>query len=173
MKLDRTARTLLSVTALAWAIPLAHAGMSAAGTQVGVTPPPVDSAEFKRLDTNHDGYLSRDEVRGTERFSKDFDQADRDHDGRLSPDEAITAEQLHDRGTAARYAEDAWITTKVKTALLREKGLDSMDISVETYRNEVLLSGFVADPAQKSKALLVASNVSGVKDVRDGLEIRR
>ena len=106
-------------------------------------------------------------------FSKDFDQADRDHDGRLSADEAITAEQLRDRGRAERYAEDAWITTKVKTALLREKGLDSMDISVETYRNKVLLSGFVADLAQKRKALLVASNVAGVQDVRDGLEIRQ
>jgi len=173
MKLDRTARTLLSVTALAWAIPLAHATTNTASAQVGVIPPPATSAEFERLDANRDGYLSREEVRGNDTFSKDFDQADRDHDGRLSAEEAITAEQLHDRGSAARYAEDAWITTKVKAALLREKGLDSMDISVETYRNEVLLSGFVADPAQKSKALLVASNVSGVKGVRDGLEVRR
>jgi len=173
MKLDRATRTILSVTALAWAIPFAHAGMNAAGAQVGVTPPPADSAEFQKLDANRDGYLSRAEVRGSEMFGKDFDQADRNHDGRLSAEEAIAAEQLHDRGTAARYAEDAWITAKVKTALLREKGLDSMDISVETYRNEVLLSGFVADPAQKRKALLVASNVAGVKDVRDGLEIRR
>jgi hyperosmotically inducible periplasmic protein len=173
MKLDRTTRTILSVTALAWAIPLAHAATNAASAQVGVTPPPARSAEFEKLDANRDGYLSREEVRGSEVFGKAFDQADRDHDGRLSAEEAITAEQLHDRESAARYAEDAWITAKVKTALLREKGLDSMDISVETYRKEVLLSGFVADPAQKSKALLVASNVSGVKDVRDGLEVRR
>ncbi|HEX5093466.1 MAG TPA: BON domain-containing protein [Burkholderiales bacterium] len=173
MRLDRTARTLLSVTALAWAIPLAHAGTDAASARAGMTPPSANSAEFDKLDTNRDGYLSRGEVRGTEMFSQSFDQADRDHDGRLSAGEAITAEQLHDRGSAARYAEDAWLTTKVKTALLREKGLDSMDISVETYRNEVLLSGFVADLGQKRKALLVASNVAGVKDVRDGLEIRR
>ena len=173
MKLDRTARTILSVTALAWAIPLAHAGTNPASTQVGVISPPTRSAEFEKLDANRDGYLSRAEVRGSEMFSKDFDQADRDHDGRLSAEEAITAEQLHDRGSAARYAEDAWITTKVKTALLREKGLDSMDISVETYRSKVLLSGFVADLAQKRKALLVASDVAGVQDVRDGLQIRQ
>lgn len=61
----------------------------------------------------------------------------------------------------------------MKTALLREEGLDSLDVSVETFDNRVLLSGFVADDAQKRKALLVASSVQGVKDVKDGLALRK
>lgn len=52
MELTRTARTILSVTALAWAIPLTQAqdkGM-----------PRVGNAKFMQLDTNRDGYLSGD-----------------------------------------------------------------------------------------------------------------
>ena len=170
MKLNRAARTILGITALAWSIPFAQA---AEERQPGAIQPPAKNAEFMRLDTNHDGYLSFDEIRQMREFHKPFAEADRNHDGRLDPDEAITAQQLYDRARTARYAEDTWITTKVKTALLREKDLDSMDVSVETFDNHVLLSGFVANEAQKKKALLVASSVGGVKDVKDGLAIRK
>jgi hyperosmotically inducible protein len=157
MKLNKTARTILSVTALAWAIPTAQAESSTA---------------FQRLDADRDGYLSRGEVRALDGYERGFPEADRNGDGRLDPTEAIMAQQLYERGLAARYTADAWITAKVKTALLREKGLDSMDVSVETLKNEVLLSGFVASAEQKRKALLVASRVDGVKHVTDGLTVR-
>lgn len=170
MKLNRVARTILGITALAWSIPFAQA---AEERQPGAIRPEANNAEFMRLDTNHDGYLSFDEIRQMREYHKPFAEADRNHDGRLDPDEAITAQQLYERALAARYAEDSWITTKVKAALLREKGLDSMDVSVETFDKRVLLSGFVVDQAQKKKALLVASNVGGVKDVKDGLAIRK
>ena len=172
MKLNRTARAILSVTALAWSIPFAQAETPSDRPQVGVTQPQASNAEFHALDTNHDGYLSRDEVRQLEGYERAFAQADANHDGRLDPDEAIIAQQLYERAKAARYAEDAWLTTKVKTALLREKGLDSMDVSVETDHQRVLLSGFVDDAVQKRKAVLVASKVDGVKNVKDGIEIR-
>jgi len=172
MKLSRSARTLLGITALAWSIPFAQAETPADKTQVGVIQPQANSAEFTALDKNHDGYLTLDEVHGLEGYDRAFAQADANHDGKLDPDEAITAQELYDRANAARYAEDAWLTAKVKTALLREKGLDSMDVSVETDHRRVLLSGFVESQAQKKKALLVASTVDGVKDVKDGLQVR-
>jgi osmotically-inducible protein OsmY len=61
----------------------------------------------------------------------------------------------------------------VKTALLREKGLDSMAVSVETFDSRVLLSGFVIDETQRKKALHAAAGVQGVADVKDALAIRR
>jgi hyperosmotically inducible periplasmic protein len=170
MKLNRAARTLLGITALAWSIPFAQA---AEERQPGVIGPVANNAEFMKLDANHDGYLSFDEIRQVREFHTPFAEADRNHDGRLDPEEAITAQQLYDRARAARFAEDAWITAKVKAVLLRERGLDSMDVSVETFDNRVLLSGFVASETQKRKALLAASNVEGVKDVKDGLAIRK
>ena len=172
MKLDKTARTILSVTALAWAIPTTQAGPTAPAAQAGGLPRQVQSTGLQKLDADRDGYVSRDEVRALDGYEKGFDEADRNRDGRLDPTEAITAQQLYERGLAARYAQDSWITAKVKAALLREKGLDSMDVSVETLEAEVLLSGFVASADQKRKALLVASRVDGVRQVRDGLAVR-
>jgi hyperosmotically inducible protein len=170
MKLERAARTILSVTALAWSIPLAQASDA---RQPGVTRPQADSAEFMKLDADRDGFLSRDEVRHLRDYEKGFAEADRNGDGRLDANEAITAHSLHQRAVAARVAEDSFITAKVKTALLREKELDSLDVSVETYRKEVLLSGFVKDEAQRRKALHAAAGVSGVQGVKDGLAVRK
>lgn len=169
MKLDKAARAILSVTALAWSIPLAQAAET---RQPGVPEAQANSAEFKKLDANGDGALSFKEIAHLRDYHKPFAEADRDSDGRLSPEEAITAQQLYERALAARYAEDAWLTAKVKTALLREEGLASLNVSVETFDNQVLLSGFVRDAEQKRKALLVASDVEGVKDVKDGLQVR-
>lgn len=40
-----------------------------------------------RLDTNKDGTLSRDEVKGHKRLEKNFDAIDTNKDGQLSQDE--------------------------------------------------------------------------------------
>lgn len=170
MKLDKTARAILVITAFAWSIPFAQA---AELRQPGVVEPQANSAGFVKLDANRDGYLEFNEIRHMREYHKPFSEADRNHDGRLDAEEAITAQQLHERALAARFAGDTWITAKVKTALLREEGLDSLAVSVETFDKRVLLSGFVADEAQKQKALLVASSVKGVADVTDGIAIRR
>lgn len=170
MRLDRAARAILSVTALAWSIPFAQADES---RQPGITRAQPNSAEFMKLDANRDSFLSREETRHKRDYDQAFAEADRNRDGRLDPNEAITANSLHERAIAARVAGDSMITAKVKTALLREKGLDSLDVSVETYRNEVLLSGFVKSEAQRAKALQAASSVAGVQGVKDGLAVRR
>lgn len=177
MKLDRIARTILSVTALAWSVPFAQAAEpnrpGPASGQPGIVQPQANNAEFVKLDANRDGYLSRDEVRHIRDFDKPFAEADKNGDGRLDANESIMAQSLHERALAARVAEDSLITAKVKTALLREKDLKSLDVSVETYRNEVLLSGFVKDETQRAKAVQVASNVNGVERVKDGLAVRK
>jgi hypothetical protein len=52
------------------------------GTMAGRT----DTADFERLDGNHDNRLSYEEVRETALASR-FRQLDTDHDGRLTPKE--------------------------------------------------------------------------------------
>lgn len=70
------------------------------------------------------------------------------------------------------YAADATLTTKVKAALLAEKNLKSLPISVETTSGVVTLSGQVMSTAQIDQAVDVAKHVKGVKDVHNTLELK-
>jgi len=164
MKFTRTARAILSVTALAWAIPFAQADDKGA-TRVG-------NAKFVQLDVNRDGYLSQDEVRSIRGYAGPFNEADVNRDSKLDAGEFVKAESLHDRAYAGRVANDSAITAKVKAALLREPELKSLDVSVETFKGEVLLSGFVKDESQRARAVKAASTIAGVAGVKDSLAVR-
>lgn len=169
MKLTRAARTILGITALAWAIPFAQADDGLANDKPKSR---ATNAKFIQLDANADGLLSQDEVKQIRGYSGPFKEADANRDGKLDQAEFVKAESLHDRAYAGRVANDSTITAKVKAALLREPQLDSLDVSVETYRGEVLLSGFVKNQTQRSKALKTASAIAGVTGVKDALVVR-
>jgi hyperosmotically inducible protein len=169
MKLTRAARTILSVTALAWAIPFAQADDGLADDKARLR---VGNAKFIQLDANADGLLSQEEVKHIRGYAGPFNEADANRDGRLDENEFLKAESLHDRAYAARVANDSAITAKVKAALLREPQLKSLDVSVETYRGEVLLSGFVKDETQRARAVKAASAIAGIAGVKDGLVVR-
>jgi EF hand domain-containing protein len=42
---------------------------------------------LNRLDTNKDGFVSKNEAKGSAEVSKNFSTLDKDHDGKLSPSE--------------------------------------------------------------------------------------
>jgi EF hand domain-containing protein len=42
---------------------------------------------FRQLDTNQDGYITRDEARDSPAVTRRFSELDRDGDGRISPEE--------------------------------------------------------------------------------------
>ena len=128
--------------------------------------------KFRALDTDHDGFLSRGEAQKLRDYSRAFAEADQNHDGKLDVDEFIKAEAIYDRQQAASFVEDSVITAKVKAALLREAQLQSLSVSVETYKGHVLLSGFVDDAKQRTKAIQVASAVHGVVEVKNALALK-
>lgn len=66
---------------------------------------------------------------------------------------------------------DTWITTKVKSALLYNRFIDSEDIKVETRNGVVYLKGTVEDRHQKDQALSVTRDIRGVKDVKAELKL--
>jgi osmotically-inducible protein OsmY len=66
---------------------------------------------------------------------------------------------------------DAWITTKVKMALLTSEGLLARDVNVDTVDGRVTLHGTVATEAEKAKAEQVASQVEGATKVRNLLQV--
>ena len=123
---------------------------------------------FDQLDANSDGFLTRGEVAGNKELAKRFEKFDANKDGKWSVDEFVKANKDNDE----RVLADSALTTKVKTALLTEKGVPSTSISVTTYESEVMLSGFVESAAIKEKAGKVAAGVSGVKKVQNNLSVR-
>ncbi|HEY4291711.1 BON domain-containing protein [Luteibacter sp.] len=70
-----------------------------------------------------------------------------------------------DNQTVPGKADDAWITTKVKSEFATAKNVKATDISVDTKEGMVTLTGTVATAAEKSKAEHLAKSVKGVKSV--------
>jgi hyperosmotically inducible protein len=73
---------------------------------------------------------------------------------------------------AKEATSDTWITTKVKSDLVTEKGIPGADIKVETNKGVVSLSSTVAiTEAQKTTAVNITKKIKGVKAVSaDGLK---
>jgi len=78
----------------------------------------------------------------------------------------------HKRESTGEYVDDSAITAKVKAAIFNEPTLKTMQISVETFKGAVQLSGFVDSEQSVNKAGAVARNVNGVVSVRNDLVVK-
>ena len=76
------------------------------------------------------------------------------------------------QATAARVIDDTVITSRVRGELLGEQALSSFRINVETFRGEVLLSGFVDSQEQAQRAVEVAKQAEGVERVINAIVVR-
>jgi len=155
----------------------AAALISAAGTAAAASAAGAETAmpaypEFGKLDTNRDGFLSRDETRKITGFDKAFKDADANRDGKLDAAEYAKAQAIHDRVRAGQYVDDSVITAKVKAALLKDPVVSGFAVSVETHKGVVLLSGFVQNDKQAQRAAQIASAVQGVVTVKNALAIK-
>jgi len=74
---------------------------------------------------------------------------------------------------AGEYVDDSVITTKVKSLFAADDFLKSFEISVETYKGTVQLSGFVDSQKAIDKAGEIASGVKGVKSVKNNLNVKK
>jgi osmotically-inducible protein OsmY len=74
--------------------------------------------------------------------------------------------------STGQYVDDSVITTKVKSLLAADDFLKSFEISVETYKGTVQLSGFVGSQKAVDKAGEIARSVNGVKTVRNNLIVK-
>jgi osmotically-inducible protein OsmY len=70
------------------------------------------------------------------------------------------------------YFDDSVITTKVKAAIFNEPTLSSHQISVETFKGTVQLSGFVGSRAEVQKAGAIARDVKGVTSVKNDIKLK-
>ena len=76
------------------------------------------------------------------------------------------------RESTGEYVDDSVITTKVKSLLAEDDFLKSFQISVETYKGIVQLSGFVNSRQAVDKAGQIARSVNGVKSVKNNLIVK-
>jgi osmotically-inducible protein OsmY len=76
------------------------------------------------------------------------------------------------RESTGEYFDDSVITTKVKAAIFNEPDLKVLQIRVDTYKNVVDLSGFVASSGQVTKAVDLARSVQGVQSVVNRLLVK-
>jgi hypothetical protein len=129
---------------------------------------PGPRADFVALDRNRDGYISKVEALANPEVQKRFAAFDLDKDGRLSESEYVLAMEDNQK----RIVADSVITARVKAALLAERGIPSLAISVETYEGRVQLSGFVKVPDIVSRAGRVTAGVNGVRTVHNNIAVR-
>ena len=71
-----------------------------------------------------------------------------------------------------QYIDDSVITAKVKASIFNEPTIKATEINVETYKGDVQLSGFVADPADATKAVQIARGVKGVTSVKNDVRVK-
>jgi osmotically-inducible protein OsmY len=74
--------------------------------------------------------------------------------------------------STGQYIDDTAITARVKTAIYKDEMLKSAEISVETFKGRVQLSGFVSTRPSIDRAGVVAKGVQGVTAVTNDLRLK-
>lgn len=74
--------------------------------------------------------------------------------------------------STGEYIDDSVITSKVKSAILGDSATKVAEISVETYKGVVQLSGFVSSQAAANRAVELARGVKGVVSVKNDMRVK-
>jgi len=77
----------------------------------------------------------------------------------------------NDERSVGQITDDATITAAIKTRLIRERAIKSLNINVDTYLQVVTLRGKVSSASQEQIAIKIAQEVKGVKQVISELNI--
>jgi osmotically-inducible protein OsmY len=70
------------------------------------------------------------------------------------------------------YVDDSWITTKVKSDMVAATDVSARNISVNTYKGVVTLTGTAATSQESYRAGQIARDVAGVKAVENDIRIQ-
>jgi hyperosmotically inducible periplasmic protein len=75
--------------------------------------------------------------------------------------------------TIGNKIDDSVVTTRVKSAMLADPAMKSLDVSVTTKKGEVQLSGFVDNAVQLTHAAEIAKGIEGVSSVVNQISIKK
>jgi osmotically-inducible protein OsmY len=108
-----------------------------------------------------------------ETAGKKLDQTANDTVKKIGEAADKVGEKMGEQSAKAGVAiDDAEITTKVKAAIFAEPGLKTLQISVDTVKGVVTLSGSVDTQANSERAKGLAGAVAGVSAVENRLELK-
>lgn len=79
--------------------------------------------------------------------------------------EVINEVQADDRTSVKDYAKDIWITGRLKSLLLVDKHVQSINYNIETINQTVYLMGIASDQGELSRVTNLASTIKGVRKV--------
>jgi osmotically-inducible protein OsmY len=79
--------------------------------------------------------------------------------------EVINEIQVTDQGGVSDYASDTWISTQLKTKMLFDKDVLSINYNVETVNGTVYLMGIAQDQKELDKVIAFARNVPRVNEI--------
>jgi len=74
--------------------------------------------------------------------------------------------------TVGTEIDDSVVTARVKTALLAEPDVKSVDFNIETRKGVVQLSGFADNQAQVDRAAAVTRTVAGVRNIENNVSLK-
>ncbi len=77
------------------------------------------------------------------------------------------------RESTGEVIDDAVILGSVKSKLVSDPRTDAHEINVDVNRGVVQLNGFVDSPEEKSRATIVATEVKGVTQVQNNLQLNQ
>jgi hyperosmotically inducible protein len=70
------------------------------------------------------------------------------------------------------YVDDSWITTKVKSEMVANKLVKAHNISVNTAKGVVTLTGTAETWQESNKAAEIARGIKGVKAVENNIRVQ-
>ena len=74
--------------------------------------------------------------------------------------------------SSGQYLDDAAITDKVKTKLLKDPKTSGLQVTVDTYKGQVQLSGYVNNEEAKDRAGELARGTPGVTGVTNDIKVK-
>lgn len=86
--------------------------------------------------------------------------------------EQPVADNSTTKKSAGEYIDDAAITAKVKAAFVEDSTVKATAVKVETFKGTVQLSGFAESKSEMERAEYLASNVPGVKTVKNDIRLK-
>lgn len=79
--------------------------------------------------------------------------------------QVINEIRVGDASTVTGFAKDEWITAQLKTRMIANQNVQSINYNIETVQGSVYLMGVARNQAELDRVIRIARSIKGVKEV--------